>query len=145
APFVAATPPRLFDLSDPLAPVEITYATYDPVAGGHQLAFASIDTPDRRYMALPDSSFETVSPTDLAAVFPSNNLRSRVTQQADYVVIYYDEFKTAAEDLAQWRREHDGFKTSTIAVSAIYDQFSGGRVDPTAIRNFLRAAFWNWS
>src|SRR5206468_916621 len=26
----------------------------------------------------------------------------------------------------------------------LYDQFSGGRTDPAAIRNFLRAAFLNW-
>ncbi|MBK7368641.1 MAG: hypothetical protein IPJ04_12225 [Candidatus Eisenbacteria bacterium] len=37
------------------------------------------------------------------------------------------------------------FLATTIPVSALFDQFSGGRTDPAAIRNFLRAAFYNWS
>jgi len=60
-------------------------------------------------------------------------------------VIYYDEFQAAADTLAAWRRAHDGFRTKTVPVSAIYDQFSGGRTDPTSIRNFLRAAYFNWT
>ena len=73
------------------------------------------------------------------------NLRS-VTNRADYLVIHYDGFQTAADSLAAWRRFHlpllatpAPHAVETIPVSAIFDQFSGGRTDPTAIRNFLRA------
>jgi hypothetical protein len=72
-----------------------------------------------------------------------DNLRSH-TQRASYVVLYYDDFRTAADTLAAWRRAHNGFTTKTVPISAIYDQFSGGRTDPTAIRNFLHAAYANW-
>src|SRR5262249_34168552 len=37
------------------------------------------------------------------------------------------------------------YRTLTVPVSAIYDQFSGGRADPAAMRNFLRAAFQHWA
>src|SRR4029077_12283193 len=36
-------------------------------------------------------------------------------------------------------------KTFSVPISALYDQFSGGRTDPSAIRNFLRAAFTSWN
>jgi hypothetical protein len=32
-----------------------------------------------------------------------------------------------------------------IPVTALYDQFSGGRTDPSAIRNFMRATYYAWS
>ena len=80
------------------------------------------------------------------------NLRSR-TQRADYIVVYYDGFAAAAADsLAAWRRAslpltgvEGPYATRTVPVSALYDQFSGGRTDPSAIRNFLRAAYYNWN
>ena len=37
------------------------------------------------------------------------------------------------------------YETAIVPISAVYDQFSGGRTDPGAIRNFLRAAFFNWA
>jgi hypothetical protein len=147
APFQSPTRPRLFDISDPLAPIEVTGATYTAATGGGQeLSFESSDASSRRYVAIPDSSFADVQTTDLTGASGASldNLRSH-TQQADYVVIYYDEFQAAADTLATWRRGHNGFRTKTVPVSAIYDQFSGGRTDPTAIRNFLRAAYYNWS
>src|SRR5207249_685443 len=68
--------------------------------------------------------------------------------KADYLVIYYDALGAAAESLAAWRHFHlplEGvsapYDTATVPISAVYDQFSGGRTDPMAIRNFLRAVF----
>ncbi|MEO5618438.1 MAG: C25 family cysteine peptidase, partial [Candidatus Eisenbacteria bacterium] len=53
--------------------------------------------------------------------------------------------------LAAWRTarlplEAHGppYHATRVPVSAVYDQFSGGRTDPGAIRSFLRAAFFNW-
>src|SRR5262249_43316423 len=78
------------------------------------------------------------------------NLRSS-TQQADYLVIYFDGFKAAADTLVAWRTSRLPLITTpaphigrAIPISALYDQFSGGRTDPGAIRNFLRAAA-GWS
>src|SRR5262249_27735077 len=123
-PFANATPPRLFDLSNPIAPVEVTGATYTPATGGYTLSFASFDDERRRYLALPDTSFLDVPTTDVtsAAGTSVDNLRSHA-QSADYLVIYYDEFHLAADTLAAWRRAFNGFKTKVVPISAIYDQF----------------------
>ena len=102
---------------------------------------------------LPADSIVSLPQQSLAeAPFTSlENLRSR-SERADYLVIYYDGFRAAADSLAAWRREHlplrgaaAPFETKTVPISALYDQFSGGRTDPAAIRNFLRAAFYNWN
>ena len=72
---------------------------------------------------------------------------------ADYLVIYYDALRarrpTRSPTRARSRLPLVGrstpFQAMAVPVSALYDQFSGGRTDPAAIRNFLRAAFLNWS
>ena len=80
----------------------------------------------------------------------SGNLRAGL--RADYLVIYYDPFKAAADTLVAWRQRRlpiagtsPPYEAMGVPISAIYDQFSGGRTDPGAIRDFLRAAFYNWS
>ncbi|MBI5835670.1 MAG: hypothetical protein HZB25_00350 [Candidatus Eisenbacteria bacterium] len=68
---------------------------------------------------------------------------------ADDIIVSYDGFLQYAEELGAWRRGHlQGFASPRVAVTGIqqvYDEFSGGRFDPTALRNFARYAFRNWS
>ena len=147
-PFSSATPPRLFDVTDAFSPREINGFEYLPLdATHHQLAFATAGTKLRRYIVVPDARFpRLLGPSVFEA--PGTSLTDLRKLSADYVVIYYDGFGAAAESLAAWRRYHlplEGasapFDTATVPISAIYDQFSGGRTDPLAIRNFLRAVF----
>ena len=65
----------------------------------------------------------------------------------------YDGFLAAAQELQAWRKDHlplpgvptGPYDVKIVPISALYDQFSGGRTDPAAIRNFLRAAYYNWN
>ncbi|MBT6146944.1 MAG: hypothetical protein HOH74_16035 [Gemmatimonadetes bacterium] len=67
---------------------------------------------------------------------------------AEYVVISHPAFMDAATRLASWRGEDDRFGPPLVAravsVQAIYDEFSGGLLDPAAIRNFTQHAYENW-
>ncbi len=144
--------PRVFEVTDPYRPIEITSVLYEDVGGGaHRLSFQRSQSGRERYRIIQDASIVKLpNPSVADAPFTSlQNLRSP-TQGADYLVIYYDGFKSAADSLAAWRRVRlpfDGapgpFETLSVPVSALYDQFSGGRTDPSAIRNFLRASL-NW-
>ena len=156
-PFTRPSPPFVFDVTDPGRPRQIVvpndtihYAPRDTV---FYLSFQVSETSRRRYRVVPADSIMALPQQALAeAPFTSlENLRSR-TERADYIVIYYDGFRVAADSLAAWRREQlplrgavAPFATKTVPISALYDQFSGGRTDPAAIRNFLRAAFNNWN
>ncbi len=155
-PFVKKTPPRLFDVTDPQRPVEILVrgdAMWDTTT--RTLFFADTASVTHRYRIVPDSviSIARLASGEIADVPLSSyveNLRS-TTAGADYVVIYYDGFSEAATALAEAREqslpivEHaPPYLTKAVPISAVYDQFSGGRTDPSAIRNFLRAAFVNW-
>ena len=145
-PFSTATPPRLFDLTDPTGPVELQQFAYAAGAGGNHLKFEANEAGPARYRAMPDGPITEVATQSVFSAPPTSldNLRSS-SRHAKYLVIYYDGFQVAADTLAAWRRAHQGWDATIVPISAIYDQFSGGRTDPAAIRNFLRAAAVHWS
>lgn len=147
------TPPRVFDVTDPHVPVEILGG----VMANDTLTFLRVEAGRRRYRVLLDDGIAQITG---ARVFmaPSsslNNLRAAPAPGrpgADFLVIYYDGFAAAAESLATWRQSRlplygrtPPYATATIPISAVYDQFSGGRTDPGAVRNLLRSAFYNWA
>ncbi|HET9327365.1 MAG TPA: C25 family cysteine peptidase, partial [Candidatus Eisenbacteria bacterium] len=154
---VAGDSLRIFDVTDPYAPVEILSPEVATVAGGRRLRFNRIESGRHRYRILPDyeSGSRIIKPpnTDVFdAAGSSANLRSGPPAGADYLLIYYDRFGTAAQSLAGWRNNHlplvgipAPYDTMSVPISALYDQFSGGRMDPAAIRNFLRAVKFNWN
>jgi hypothetical protein len=168
-PFTGGAPdsiPRVFDVTDPYAPLEVMGAEYLFRGGGWRMRFNRLESSRRRYRILPDYGVGSriVKPpnqdvvdaagANLDAVFLAqpgqDNLRSG--HGADYLLIFYDSFQAAAESLVAWRRErlplvgkNPPFDALKVPVSAIYDQFSGGRTDPGAIRNFLRAVDAHWT
>lgn len=153
-PFANATAPRLFDITDPFEPAEIVVGAsmYQDSAGARWLRFEVMQAGPRRYQILQSSSIAPL-PNDAitgASLVSLDPLRG-AAHTADYVVIYYDPFKAAADELVAWRANHlpkdaaAPYQALAFPVSAIYDQFSGGRIDPGAIRQFLRAAFYNWA
>ncbi|MCX6833527.1 MAG: C25 family cysteine peptidase, partial [candidate division Zixibacteria bacterium] len=64
---------------------------------------------------------------------------------ADLIIVTHDNFYSQALDFAAYRQSRDGIRVRVVKVSDVYAQFSGGMVDPIAIRDFLRYAFGNWS
>lgn len=66
------------------------------------------------------------------------NQNLHAIDRADLVIVYFSEFKDAAEKLASHRRDHNGYVVETVDVNEIFNEFSSGRLDPTAIRDFAR-------
>ena len=56
----------------------------------------------------------------------------------DLIIITHPGFRTEAERLAEYRLQNNGFQYYVTDVDHIYNDFSSGRPDVTAIRNFLR-------
>ncbi len=61
----------------------------------------------------------------------------------DYIMITHKDFREATERLADFRRKQ-GLSCLVVDVEDIYDEFSHGVFDPTAIKRFLRYAYFNW-
>lgn len=131
------------DITDPYAAKWIEPEIDDSIATFQ-------DQGEKRYLALAlDQAKPIAGLESKARQFPL--LRTN-DHQADYLIIAPEDLTGAAlEKLAAHRRDprfwpHDGPPQVMITtIEQIYDEFSGGLVDPTAVRNFLRYAYGQWA
>ena len=133
--------PRAFEVSAGLA--EVVDFAYDAQDGTVIFQDQAGDVP-RQYAVGGPATWKR--PVRIELDLPGNLTTG--AWGADWVAIYHRDFRAAAERLAQWRAADDRFgrplRTAAIDVQDIYDEFSGGVLDPTAIRNFLAYATEHW-
>jgi hypothetical protein len=70
-------------------------------------------------------------------------LASLARAGADYLVVTSPELEEAAGSLAA-AREADGLRSVVVTTDRIFDQYSGGNLDPRAIRAFLGDVHRTW-
>ncbi len=63
---------------------------------------------------------------------------------ADYIVITHRNFLSAAQQLAAYRRNHNGVRTATINIQDVYDEFNYGVMNALKLKSFLRHAYESW-
>jgi hypothetical protein len=77
---------------------------------------------------------------------PNQDLRG-YADGADFVIVTSSEFRAAADRLKAYREQPagGGLKTVVVDVSQIYNEFSSGVPDVSAIRDYLKFAVENWT
>lgn len=65
---------------------------------------------------------------------------------ADFIIITHSDFLSQAQRLKAHREQAGPDRLSTVVVNVqdIYNEFSGGLLDPTGIRDYLKYAYENW-
>lgn len=133
--------PRIFRVSGELA--EVKNFVYDTTAGTVVFQDNSGEEPGR-YVALVPERFKR--PAKLVLDDLGNLLK--MDQGAEYIVITHANFREAADRLVDWRANDERFgpppQAKVVDIADVYDDFSGGIVDPAAIRNFIKYAFEQW-
>ncbi|MCF8303984.1 MAG: type IX secretion system sortase PorU [Bacteroidales bacterium] len=92
------------------------------------------ESEDIRYYHAFDGS-EYLSP-EFVEVVENQNLHA--LEIPDYLIISHKDFMNQAYRLAALHRENSGMKTQVVEVSKIYNEFSSGRQDITALRDFVK-------
>ena len=69
----------------------------------------------------------------------NQNIHSIV--DSDIIIVTTESLKPAAERFASHRSSLDGFSIKIVDIQQIYNEFSSGRVDPTAIRDFFKMVY----
>ncbi len=128
---------RVLDLADPHRPVRVTAVTVDAYEAGYRASFVP-HTPETPYIVYA----ATRTPSSVVA-HESGDLLSD-TNTARYVVITTPDLAGPAQVLAD-RRAADGLPARVVLMEDIYDGFSSGREQPTAIRDFLQWARDHWN
>jgi len=101
-----------------------------------------ITNEDVEYVA---STVKSMMMPDSLVLVKDSGLRSG-ERGGDYVVIIPDDSlgEECLEDLILLRQDQ-GHDVEVVLLDDIYNEFGNGMVDPSAIRNFLRYGFLNWS
>jgi hypothetical protein len=136
-PFTSTTGLQLLDTTDPLAVTRITGYVERDTTGGKAIYFHDDVASRHLYLALTSGNFRR---PDAITRVQIDDLKNPANA-ADYVVITNDLMAGAAGNLASFRSARiAGVANPTARVvktSDIYAWYSNGRLDPTAIRNFL--------
>jgi Peptidase family C25 len=119
---------RVWDITDPINPIAQEFTL-----NGQSLQFSVITEGTVRKFVSFDIATGHNRPEYVGPV-PNQDLHS--LQSSDLVIIYHTDFEDAATQLAQHRVDYSNYDVSLISIQQIYNEFSGGSVDPTAIRDF---------
>ncbi len=91
----------------------------------------------REFVAF-DSNENFDTPTAVGLI---NNQNLHSLDGYDMVVIYPTEFEAQATQFSEHRAAHSNISVKMILIDEIYNEFSSGRLDPTAIRDFAKMLY----
>ncbi|MDW8295638.1 MAG: type IX secretion system sortase PorU [Raineya sp.] len=120
---------QIWDITNPLEPKNQLFTL-----SGSQAIFGAVTNGVlKEFLVWQGADFPT--PT-LVGEVANQNLRALPTP--NLLIITHPNFREQAERLAEFRRTHDGFSVAVADVFQIYNEFSSGRQDVTALRDFIR-------
>jgi len=119
---------RVWDVSNPLNPVNQNYTLVS-----EQAIFGANTNTLKTFVVWKGADFQS---PELVGAMDNQNLRA--SNPANLVIITHPNFREQAERLAAFRRSHDGLSVLVVDVFQIYNEFSSGRQDVSALRDFAR-------
>lgn len=119
--------PLLLDTTKPMAPVRILTTTI-----GTNFQFRYNTDPENRFTAQTD-----FFKPGKGEVIESQNLRG-LSNYPQYVIVTAELFLDQAQEWADYRSQQDGFETVVVTQNQIFNEFSGGVPDVTAIRDYMK-------
>ncbi len=131
---------RVFDLTDFDYVKEIKSLN---ISGGELSFSVSEEKVLSKYVAIIEDNYKSIS--DIEEIELPESIVAG--EGAEYIIITDKKFTQQANRLAEYRQNDSPRKLSTkvVFVEDIFSEFSCGMMDPTAIRNFLKYGYDNWS
>ena len=121
----------VWDVTDPANTTRMALSSEGGVYG------FSIPTDTLRYFfAFDGSTFLSITPGGAVA---NQNLHGM--DNADLLIVTHPKFLSQANDLAKFRRENDGLSVQVVTTEQVYNEFSGGSLDPMAIRDYAKMVY----
>ncbi|MEZ0538436.1 type IX secretion system sortase PorU [Fibrella arboris] len=116
----------IWDVVNPSTPVQQAYTL-----AGTQATWATSDT----------ASFYVHTPQQVrvpAAIYPVANQNIRAEATPNLLIVTPSAWRNEAERLAQFRRTNDKLRVVVVTTAQLYNEFSSGQPDVTAIRDAAR-------
>jgi hypothetical protein len=121
----------IWNVTDPLSVISLQ-TTYNNT----KLEFIHASSSLQEFIAFDGSSFYT--PEKMGSV-PNQNLHA--LDDYDYIILTHPDFKSEAQRLADYHTEESNMKVLVIEPQPIYNEFSSGAQDISAIRDFLKMLY----
>ena len=118
----------VWEISNPTNPAKIPAGT-----NGNQTSFNNDAALLREYVAFANN--QLLTPMGLGKVANQNLHNLSAT---DLIIIAHNSLYTEAQRLAQFHLQHDGLKSVVVTPEQVYNEFSSGSPDPSAIRDFVK-------
>lgn len=118
----------VWEVTDPLRPLRMN-VSFTPGAA----LFSREAERLREFIAFDGSFFAT---PEFVGQVANQNLHGM--EHTDMIIVTHPSFKAAADKLAHHHTTHDGLRTVVATTTEVYNEFSSGGQDISAIRNFAR-------
>jgi hypothetical protein len=120
---------NIWDVSEPLIVKKIN-ASFS----GNQMTWKMETNDLKKFVAFDGSSFFQV---EFVEVVQNQNLHGK-NSGYDFLIVTYPGFLAEANRLAQHHRDYDNMQVLVATLPGIYNEFSSGKQDITAIRDFVK-------
>jgi len=124
---------KIWEITNEAEPRQVNFSS----AGG-KASFKIAADSLRTFIAFrSDGTFSTPEwDADGGAKVENQNLHG--SSDIDLVIVYNPLFAEDVERLAEHRREYDGLKVLTVTEEQVFNEFSSGTPDVSALRNFMK-------
>ena len=119
---------QVWDVTDP-----INVAEQQVITGGTDLSFTIHSDILHQFVAFNSSSFLTAK-----AVGKVANQNLHALPQSQLFIVTHPDFLAASNELADFHRAHDHLSVSVVTTTQVYNEFSSGAPDVSAIRDFMK-------
>ncbi|QDA59631.1 type IX secretion system sortase PorU [Hymenobacter jejuensis] len=126
-----ATGATVWEVTNPRRPV--AYA----LTGG---SFNAVTDSVREFVAFTPGSITKI-PRGFGRVANQNLHAINTDGKLDLVIVTYPPFQAEAERLAAHRRTHDKLNAQVVTTTQVYNEFSSGSQDVTAIRDLMKMVY----
>lgn len=123
--------PILWDVTDPKNVFEQQY-----IATPSSLSYTASSSSLREYCITLTNDLKTPV---FAGKIANQNIHS--LQQADFIIVCHALFVNEAKRLGDFHMKTDGYTYCVVTTDQIFNEFSSGRQDATAIRDFIRMLY----
>jgi hypothetical protein len=133
---------KVFDVTDHSNILLVNPKPGWPSGGDYRFQFTENGDSIRKYIAVGNESF--LIPANPSTV-ENSNLRG-ITDGAKFIIISHKNFLDASNRLKSYRENETKIPISTIVIDVekIFNEFSCGIQDVSAVRDFIKYAYDNW-
>ena len=126
-------PPVVWDITNGVHPVQINTTNLSS-----QVKFNIPTSELKEFIAFNSNAFMKAN---YIQEIQNQNLHAEINH--DYIIITHSLFVDQANELADFHRTHSGLDVFVTTLEPIYHEFSSGRQDISAIRDFVRCVYEN--